>query len=114
MISAEEIQTRLDVIETDMNRMTAENLRLLSEKESVYVERDSCIALMVQIAIKQGFNAGLVDGNIVVLDLPSGQVSWDFAESEAHLFEMLPAYTKPLEEISIGEKYRRVMNPEIL
>ena len=68
----------------------------------------------MKLAIANGATSGVVPGkNRVVVELKNGQVFWDFEESEDHLFEGLPAYTKPVEEIDMVEKYSRVMNAEI-
>jgi len=104
---------KLTSLETDMNRLVAENLRLITLKDSSYVERDSCIGLIVKLAAANGLKVG-VQGSVVVVELASGQVSWEFEESEAHLFEGLPVYQKTIENLEITEKYRRVMNPGIV
>ena len=105
---------KLTTIEEDMNRLVAENERLITLRDSAYVERDACIGLLVKLAIANGATSGVVPGkNRVVVELKNGQVFWDFEESEDHLFEGLPAYTKPVEEIDMVEKYSRVMNAEI-
>ena len=113
MLTPQEINQKLDSLEADMNLLVAENARLIQERISAYVERDSCIGLLSQLAVSNGLNAGTLPGNLVVIDLPAGPVSWDFEEAEAHLFAHLPQYQKPLEEIDVMEKYRRVMNPGI-
>jgi len=100
---------KLTSLENDMENLTQENIRLIKLRDSAFVERDACIGLIVQLAVANGIPAG-VKGNIVVVELASGQVSWDFEESEAHLFESLPIYQKTIEDVEIGEKYRRVMN----
>ena len=104
---------KLTSLETDMNRLVDENARLIAVKDSAYVELDSCVGLIVQLAVANGLKVG-VKANSVVIELASGQVSWEFAESEAHLFEGLPPYQKAIEAIEITEKYRRVMNPGIV
>ena len=103
---------KLTTLEEDMNRLVTENARLLSLRDSAEVERDACVGLLVQLAVANGIKAG-VKGNQVIVDLKSGQVSWEFAESESHLFENLPEYKNPVEVLEIGEKYRRVMNPSL-
>lgn len=104
---------KLNSLEHDMNRLVAENERLVQARESAYVERDACLGLIAQLAAKCGLTTGVVNGNTVVVDLPSGQVSWDVEASESHLFAELPEYSNPIEEIEIMEKYRRVMNPGV-
>lgn len=103
---------KLTSLEEDMERLVKENERHYRIRESAFVERDTCISLMVKMAMKLGFATG-VSGNNVVLELKSGQVSWDFADSEMHLLEGLPPYTKAIEEIDEVEKYSRIMNAGI-
>ena len=42
------------------------------------------------------------------VDLPTGQVSWHFHDSQAYLFDDLPPYTKQWDGHNTEEKYRRV------
>ncbi len=100
-------------LEKDMERLVEENQRQIRERESAFMELDTCVSFIAKLATKLGMVAGTVE-NKVVVELSNGQVCWEFAESEAHLFEELPAYTKAIEEIDIVEKYRRVMNAGIL
>ena len=107
------IGAKVDAIEKDLGHMEAENSTLRTSKEIAYVERDACIGLLVQFAVKSGISAGTAPGNLVIVDLPSGQVSWEYNESESHLFSELPAYQNKIEDMPLEEKYRRVMNPGI-
>ena len=105
---------KLTTIEEDMGRLIAENENQITLRESAYIERDSCVGLIAKLAVANGAKAGVVPGKpIVVVELSTGQVSWEFAETEDHLFEGLPEYSKPVEEMELMEKYRRVMNAEI-
>ena len=113
MLNQNEINQRLSNLETDMNRLIAENERLIKLRDSAYVELDACLGLLMKLAVQQGMIAGVAKGNTAVLNLPVGQVAWEFGETEAHLFENLPPYTSSLEEMDAVEKYRRVMNPGI-
>ena len=109
----ENVFRKLTSLEEDMNRLVEENKRLMALRDSAYFEKDASVALLVKLAVAKGFTAGLLPGNRVVLELKSGQVSWEFDESESHLYDGLPAYQKPLEEIDLVENYRRVMNAGI-
>lgn len=101
---------KLTTIEEDMGRLLKENENHITLRDSAYVERDSCVGLLIKIALKNGSVAGVVNGNTVVVELSTGQVSWEYEESEAHLFEGLPEYQKPIENLDLVEKYQRVMN----
>jgi hypothetical protein len=113
MIDQNELNQKLDRIERNMQLLLAENEKLIILRDSAFVERDACIGLAAQLAVAHGLTVG-VSENTVVLDLTGGQVSWEFGESEAHLFGMLPPYAGQIEELDPVEKYRRVMNPGIL
>jgi hypothetical protein len=107
---SENVNTKLAVLEEDMIKLEGENGRLRSVCESTYFERDACIGLIARMATQMGIPAGTLN-NRVVVDLPSGQVSWDYLDSEAHLFEWLPTYAQSLQEQSVRDIYAKVMNP---
>ncbi len=111
MLNAEEINQKLDTLESDMERLVAENDRLIRERESVLVQADSWVGMFSQLCIKNNIAVGLASETVVAFDLPSGQVTWEFGVGEKHLFENLPKYTKELESIDVQENYRRIMNP---
>ena len=111
-MNSESLNLRLNELEADMNRLIAENERLIRARESAYVELNACAGLLIKLAVKTGLTAGITQQNIAVLELPSGQVTWEFESDEAHLFEQLPPYEKEIEVIPVIEKYRRIMNPE--
>ena len=111
-MTSQEIAQKISSLESDMERLAAENLRLVREREGVYVELDTCVSLIAKLAVVHGFTAGIVKKqNLIVVDLPVGQVSFEFLPSEDHLFEGLPEYLRPVEVLDNREKYRRVMNP---
>ncbi len=107
------ITQKIDTIETDMELLLEENSRLVGVKEGLGVERDACIGLLARFARTNGINTGVTSNNTVVIDLPGGQVNWQFNADETHLFETLPPYEGTVENVSIEEKYNRVMNPGI-
>lgn len=89
-----------------------------ARKDGVYDERNRCVALIARMAIAMGMSAGLartaIEGwsedwhGCVYVDLPAGQVSWHYHESQAELFVGLPPYTAPWDGHDTPEKYRRV------
>jgi hypothetical protein len=123
------VNAQLDILEKDMILLDQDNQRLRKNSRSSDFERDACIGLVAKMALALNLPVGTqrtetaeVDGNgqevrqlqnRVVLDLPSGQVAWDYLDSEAHLFETLPTYTQPVEVQSIQETYLKVMNPNL-
>lgn len=95
-------------------------------KEGAYNERNMVVVGLAKLAMQLGYLAGLgkhadVLGedwdpdwrNIVFIDLPSGQVSWHFHDSEMYLFDFLPPYAGVWDGHSTSLKYNRVLNPEV-
>ena len=121
------VSSKLQGIEQDMGHLETENARLVAAREAATIERNACIGLISQMAKRLGMKSGRLrlnaqhqefgvdfdpkEPNQVVVDLPGGQVSWTYPDSESHLFEMLPNYTGEIEPLSVTEKYERVMNP---
>ena len=70
------------------------------EKDEAYRQRNHLVA-----ALARQFPSGIAHTNIAgwdpewhgccFIDLPSGQVSYHYHDSQAHLFAGLPRYTKP-------------------
>lgn len=123
------LMARVDAWSDDMETLEKENARLRRNTESTYFERDACVGLIARLARIQGFKVGKgkfevaetgADGaptsqlqNRVVVDLPSGQVSWEYFDAEAHLFESLPEYDQALQPQTVGETYLKVLNPDL-
>lgn len=65
-----------------------------------YRERNLLVSLLARI-YPSGIRATEIEGwepewnNCVYIDLPTGQVSYHYHDSEKSLFSELPAYTKP-------------------
>ncbi len=124
-----EVNSKLEVIESDMTLLEKENARLRSVTDSTYFERDACVGLISKMARQIGIPVGTLQQSVevsasdgqasaqleyrVVMDLPSGQVSWDYLASEAHLFEDLPAYANTLEDQTIQQNYSKILNPNL-
>ncbi len=123
------VNAQLDILENDMVLLDQDNQRLRKNSRSSDFERDACIGLIAKMAVALKIPVGTqrtasveLDENgkesqqiqnRVILDLPSGQVAWEYLESEAHLFETLPAYPRALESQSIQENYLKIMNPNL-
>ncbi len=113
-----QVEAKLDHLEKDMILLEAENERLRKNTESTYFERDACVSLILQLAARLGMQTGKAERTtahgiekLVILDLPAGQVCWEYLPAEAHLFEALPEYTDSIQQQSIGDIYAKVMNP---
>lgn len=100
--------------------LAAEVARLTKQKDGAYSERNQCVALLARMAVALGWKAGVgkhpVEDRaweddwrtIVFIDLPTGQASWHFHDSELHLLHGLPFYAGKWDGHSTDEKYRRV------
>lgn len=89
-------------------------------KNAAYSERNQCVAALARTLLTLGFNVGraihpIEDTewesdwrNILYIDLPMGQVSWHFHDSEAHLIERFPEYDEPWDGHSANDKYKRL------
>lgn len=87
--------------------------RVTERKDGAYLERNQVVQ-----ALSKCFPAGVartaIEGwsedwhGCVYIDLPTGQVSWHFHDSQANLFEHLPPYTKPWDGHTTEEKYERL------
>lgn len=81
--------------------------------DQAYFERNKVVAALARV-FPSGVRKTNIEGwdpawqNCVFIDLPTGQASWHFHDREAHLFEGLPAYSKPWDGHDTPEKYRRV------
>lgn len=83
--------------------------------DAVYAERNQCVALIARMASIMGNRVGLRTSsdfepgwqNCIMIDLPTGQVSWHLKDSELPLFNF-PDYPDAWDGHSTQEKYRRV------
>lgn len=83
------------------------------ERDGVYEERNMLVALLASL-----YPSGIARTDIpgwlpewhgcVYIDLPNGQASWHYHDSQAHLFAHLPAYDKPWDGHTTEQKYDRV------
>jgi hypothetical protein len=100
---------------------TREQLETLrKQKDAAYLERNQCVALLAKLAHRLGWDVGVgrhpdTDAewgnewrNILFIELPTGQVSWHFHDSNMELLEGLPRYQKPWDGHDTPAKYRRV------
>lgn len=93
---------------------------LRARKDEAYLERNQCVALIARMAIALGYRAGTARTAIedwsddwhgcVYIDLPAGQVSWHYHDSQAHLFDWLPPYCGDWDGHDTPEKYQRVLS----
>lgn len=81
--------------------------------DAAYLERNQVVAALARV-FPAGIARTAIEGwsedwhGCVYIDLPTGQVSWHYHDSQAHLFEGLPPYAKPWDGHGTPEKYRRL------
>ena len=90
----------------------------LAETDDAYQERNRVVAALAELSIRLGYRAGVTRTDIpdwdeawhncVYIDLPTGQVSWHFHDSDRQLFESLPDYPGIYDGHTSDEKYLRL------
>lgn len=84
-----------------------------ARKDAAYLERNQVVAALAR-CFPSGVARTAIEGwsddwhGCVYIDLPTGQVSWHFHDSQAYLFAGLPAYTKGWDGHTTEQKYRRL------
>jgi len=99
---------------TDHTKAMREALEEMGRrKDAAYEERNKVVAALAHL-FPSGIARTAIEGwsddwhGCVYIDLPTGQVSWHFHDSQARLFAGLPQYTKPWDGHDTPEKYRRL------
>ena len=86
---------------------------LETARDGAYTERNRLVALLATM-FPSGTKKTAIPGwdeawhGCVYIDLPNGQASWHYHDSEAHLFAHLPPYQGDWDGHSTEEKYSRI------
>ena len=86
---------------------------LKERKDGAYLERNRVVAALARL-FPSGVTRTAIEGwsedwhGCVYIDLPTGQVSWHFHDSQAHLFDGLPQYAGTWDGHNTEEKYQRL------
>ena len=86
--------------------------RLREEKDGAYEERNRVVALLASV-FPSGVKKTAIPGwdaewhGCVYIDLPTGQASWHYHDSQAHLFSHLPPYQGDWDGHTTEIKYER-------
>lgn len=84
-----------------------------ARKDAAYLERNRVVAALARV-FPSGVARTAIEGwsedwhGCVYIDLPTGQASWHFHDSQAYLFEGLPPYSGAWDGHSTDEKYERL------
>lgn len=82
-------------------------------KDAAYWERNQLVALLSKL-FPSGTKRTSIDGwsddwhGCVYIDLPTGQASWHYHDSQAYLFEHLPPYAGEWDGHTTAKKYERI------
>ncbi len=97
----------------EIERLNAENARLREAKDGAYEERNRVVALLASV-FPSGVRKTAIPGwepewhDCVYIDLPTGQASWHYHDSQAYLFAHLPPYRGEWDGHTTDVKYERV------
>lgn len=86
---------------------------LRSRKDGAYLERNRLVSLLSKI-FPSGTRKTAIDGwsedwhGCVYIDLPTGQASWHYHDSQAWLFDHLGPYAGGYDGHTTDEKYARI------
>lgn len=105
----------------DLSEAITRISELDAQKDAAYSERNQCVALIARMARRMGWRVGVAQHpaedtsweddwrTILFIDLPTGQATWHFHDSEKGLLEGLSEYVDAKwDGHSTPEKYVRV------
>jgi hypothetical protein len=84
-----------------------------ARKDAAYLERNQLVAALSKV-FPSGVARTAIEGwsedwhGCVYIDLPTGQASWHFHDSQMHLFSHLPPYAGKWDGHTTDEKYARL------
>lgn len=86
---------------------------LKQKRDEALQERNKVVALLARLFPAGISNKRIPDGHgnvkgCVLIDLPTGQISWHFADEDADHFRGLPSYLGEYDGHSQEEKYKRL------
>jgi hypothetical protein len=96
-----------------IEKLNEELLDMESRKDAAYLERNRVVAALASV-FPSGTARTAIGGwsedwhGCVYIDLPTGQVSWHYHDSQACLFEHLPPYKGTWDGHTTDEKYDRI------
>lgn len=102
----------VDALE-ELHAMKAQLAECTAAKDGAYLERNQVVAALAK-CFPSGTAQTPIEGwspewfGCVYIDLPTGQASWHFHTSQAHLFLGLPPYTGEWDGHSTPVKYERL------
>ncbi len=93
--------------------MNEELEAMRARKDAAYEERNRVVAMLAS-CYPSGIARTAIEGwneewhGCVYIDLPNGQASWHYHDSQHHLFAHLPPYTGQWDGHTTEQKYERL------
>lgn len=93
--------------------LAGELAEMIARKDAAYLERNRVVAALANI-FPSGVKRTAIEcwsddwHSCVLIDLPTGQASWHYHDSQHHLFEHLPPYAGDWDGHTTEEKYERL------
>lgn len=114
------LKNKVSALEAELLELQGKVAGLEAQKDGAYSERNKILSLFAVLAWRFGWKVGvglhpITDTtwekdwrNILFINLPTGQASWHFHDSEKHLLSGLPDYHDKWDGHSTPEKYKRL------
>lgn len=120
-----DLQTKAQLLtklekERELVRLWEDKTELTQQKNNAYFERNQCVPALCKLALALGYKAGRAIHpkddleweddwrHMVFIDLPTGQVSWHFHDTEVWLIDWMPWYQGAWDGHTTPEKYKRL------
>jgi hypothetical protein len=101
-------------LQSDLTQVTLYAKEQEDSKDGAYLERNKLVALLAS-RFPSGIKKTAIEGwsedwhGCVYIDLPNGQASWHYHDSQEHLFKHLPQYEGVWDGHTTEEKYERIV-----
>lgn len=102
-----------DVVRVERDKALARLAEVEGYKDGAYTERNQLVSLLSKL-FPSGTQRTAIEGwsddwhGCVYIDLPTGQASWHYHDSQAHLFAHLPPYAGTWDGHTTEQKYERI------
>lgn len=93
-------------------------LEMEDRKDGAYIERNHLVAALAR-CFPSGIRKTAIEGwsddwhGCVYIDLPAGQISYHYHDSQASLFDSLPAYEKPYDGHTKCQVHERLESAQL-
>jgi hypothetical protein len=108
-----QLKPLLEDLRREHQQLLTELQQMTALKDSAYLERNQVVAALAK-SFPSGIAKTAIEGwsedwhGCVYIDLPTGQASWHYHDSQAYLFEGLPVYEGQWDGHDTPQKYQRL------